>query len=80
MFDLEGLPPQIDEVEKVFLWGLKVCGNHPSEFLASCAFPGEANDHTAWIGFLQIAERLFREYGDIPFVHWANYEKTKIKL
>lgn len=80
MFDLEGLPPQIDEVEKVFLWGLKVRGDRPSEFLASCAFPGRTDDRAAWIGFLRIAERLFQEYGDIPFVHWAPYEKTKIGL
>lgn len=80
MFDLEGLPPQIDEVEKVFLWGLKVCGDRPSEFLTSCAFPGRTDDRAAWIGFLRIAERLFQEYGDIPFVHWASYEKTKIRM
>ena len=29
MFDLEGLPPQLDELEKIYLWGLQVFGERP---------------------------------------------------
>ena len=29
--------------------------------------------------FLQTADAIFAEYGDIPFVHWHHYEKTHIK-
>jgi predicted RecB family nuclease len=25
------------------------------------------------------ASAIFEEYGDIPFVHWADYEKTRLK-
>ena len=28
--------------------------------------------------FLDKAESLFEEHGDIPFAHWASYEKTHI--
>jgi hypothetical protein len=24
MFDLEGLPPQLDELEKIYLWGMSL--------------------------------------------------------
>lgn len=80
MFDLEGLPPQIDEVENVFLWGLKIFGDTPSRFVFSCAFPGKVDDRTAWFDFLELADGLMKQYGDIPFVHWAAYEKSKIDL
>ena len=30
-------------------------------------------------GFLEKADRIFAEYGDIPFVHWATYEKTYLR-
>jgi predicted RecB family nuclease len=29
---------------------------------------------------LENANRVFATCGDIPFVHWANYEKTKLNL
>jgi predicted RecB family nuclease len=80
MFDLEGLPPHVAPQEQVFLWGLKVFGGCPSPFQYSCAFPGEADDEAAWFGFLDLAERIFDNYGDIPFVHWAAYERSKLAL
>jgi predicted RecB family nuclease len=30
MFDLEGMPPHLDEFEKIYLWGMQVFGNRPS--------------------------------------------------
>lgn len=29
MFDFEGLPPQLDELEKVYLWGCRYSENSP---------------------------------------------------
>jgi hypothetical protein len=29
MFDLEGMPPQLDELEKIYLWGMQVFGERP---------------------------------------------------
>ena len=37
MFDLEGLPPQFDELQKVYLWGMQVFGETPSDYICSTA-------------------------------------------
>lgn len=78
MFDLEGLPPQLDELDKIYLWGMQVFGEKPSGFLYSLAEIGADGDRKGWENFLMISERIFAEYGDVPFVHWHHYEKTKI--
>lgn len=78
MFDLEGLPPQLDDVEKVYLWGLQVFGAEPSEFLPATAGFGVEGDRQGWTSFLRLARLLFDRYGDLPFVHWAAYEKSKL--
>jgi len=78
MFDLEGLPPQLDELDKVYLWGMQVFGEKPSDFRYSLAETGIDGDRKGWEAFLKIAERIFAKYGDIHFVHWHHYEKTKI--
>lgn len=80
MFDLEGLPPQLDELEKIYLWGLQVFGEDPSEFRAATAGFGPRGDRDGWEAFLAEAAAIFARHGDIPFVHWASYEKTKINL
>jgi len=79
MFDLEGLPPHFDELDKVYLWGMQVYGEKPSEFMPALAGFGTEGDREGWKQFLSYGEKVFNQYGDIPFVHWANYEKTKIK-
>lgn len=79
MFDLEGLPPQLDELDNIYLWGMQVFGEKPGSFQYSFAEMGIDGDRKGWEEFLRIAGRIFDEYEDIPFVHWANYEKTKIK-
>jgi len=78
MFDLEGLPHQLDEIDKIYLWGMQVFGEKPGRFLYSLAETGRDGDRKGWEDFLKIAEKIFYEYGDIPFVHWHHYEKTKI--
>ena len=80
MFDLEGLPPQLDEFQKVYLWGMQVFGEKPSEYISSTAGFGVYGDREGWEGFLEKAAQIFDEYGDISFVHWATYEATLITV
>lgn len=80
MFDLEGLPPHLDELEKIYLWGIKVYGARPSPYLAATADIGSGGDRAGWFAFLNLAQLVFEEYGDISFVHWHYYERTKINL
>jgi predicted RecB family nuclease len=79
MFDLEGLPPQLDELQKVYLWGMQVFGENPGEYLASTAGFGVDGDQQGWEDFLVNAASILDAYGDIPFVHWGTYEATFIK-
>ena len=41
MFDLEGVPPHLDELEKVYLWGMQIYGEKPSTFMPANADFGE---------------------------------------
>ena len=79
MFDLEGMPPHLDELEKIYLWGMQVFGNRPGPFMGVTAGFGDGGDKEGWDKFLRAAAGIFAEYGDIPFVHWAPYEKTHVK-
>ena len=79
MFDLEGMPPHLDETGKIYLWGTQVFGQRPGEYVAAVADFGEDGDRRAWETFLKSAEQIFQAHGDIPFVHWATYEKTQVK-
>ena len=78
MFDLEGIPPQFDEAERIYLWGVQVFGQRPSESLVALAGFGPDGDRQGWEDFLEIAEGIFAEHEDIPFVHWHHYEKTNL--
>jgi predicted RecB family nuclease len=80
MFDLEGMPPYLDEIENIYLWGMQVFGTNPSAFMTAVAGFGADGDRDCWLAFLENAKRVFATYGDIPFVHWASYEKTKLNL
>jgi predicted RecB family nuclease len=80
MFDLEGMPPHLDEIESIYLWGMQVFGTNPSAFMPSVAGFGPDGDRGCWLAFLSNAKKIFDTWGDIPFVHWANYEKTKLNL
>jgi predicted RecB family nuclease len=79
MFDLEGMPPHLDELDKIYLWGAQVFGENPSEFKVSLSGFGADGDREGWIGFLEKAKQIFETYGDIPFVHWAPYEQTYLR-
>ena len=80
MFDLEGLPPQMDELEKTYLWGFQVFGEKIDEFKCGLAGFGPDGDRGGWEQFLKEAEKIFDEYGDIPWVHWHHYERVKIDM
>lgn len=80
MFDLEGLPSQLDELEKIYLWGMQVFGERPGGFRVATAGFGRDGDRAGWFAFLAEAAAIFADHGDIPFVHWASYELTKINL
>jgi predicted RecB family nuclease len=79
MFDLEGMPPHLDELDKIYLWGTQVYGEKPSEFMFALSGFGTDSDRDGWLGFLANAQRIFETYGDIPFVHWAPYEQTYLR-
>lgn len=78
MFDLEGMPPQIDELDKIYLWGTQVFGDKPSDFMPAVSGFGPNGDKEGWLAFLENAKRIFELYGDIRFAHWASYEKTYV--
>ncbi len=78
MFDLEGLPPQLDETDKIYLWGTQVFGKNKGEFLPAVASFGTEGDREGWNAFLANASNIFNNYGDLPFVHWHHYERTKL--
>jgi predicted RecB family nuclease len=78
MFDLEGMPPHLDELEKIYLWGVQVFGKRPGPFTGVTAGFGPDGDREGWAEFLAAAAGIFAEYGDIPFVHWHHYEKTHV--
>lgn len=78
MFDLEGMPPHLDELDKIYLWGTQVFGDRPGGYMASCTDFGQDGDRKGWETFLNNAHLIFNTYGDIPFVHWSPYEKTYV--
>jgi predicted RecB family nuclease len=80
MFDLEGMPPTQDDLEKVYLWGMQVYGDNPSKFFGATAGFGVDGDREGWNAFLDDANAIFTEYGDIPFVHWHHYERVHIEM
>jgi uncharacterized protein len=79
MFDLEGLPPYLDDLDRIYLWGVKVMGDEPSEFMPALGGFGSDGDREGWEGFLRVCANIFDGYGDIPFVHWSSYERTKVR-
>ena len=80
MFDLEGMPPRLDRQEKIYLWGLQLFGEHAGPFRPALAGFGPAGDREGWHAFLAECHSIFSEHGDLPFVHWATYERVKIDL
>jgi len=80
MFDIEGFPPHLDEFEKIYLWGLQVHGKQQGLFMPALSVIGPDGDRQGWEKFLLNCQSIFNDHGDIPFIHWHSYEKTKIQL
>jgi predicted RecB family nuclease len=59
MFDLEGLPPHLDELEKIYLWGIQVFGKDQGDFIPSISGFGEEGDREGWEGFLDNSAAIF---------------------
>jgi predicted RecB family nuclease len=78
MFDLEGMPPYLEDESKIYLWGMQVFGAKPTAYIAATADFGPDGDKAGWFAFLRQCGELFKAYGNIRFVHWAPYEKTNI--
>ena len=80
MFDLEGMPPELDEDQRVYLWGMQVFGEEPGPFHPVLAGFGEDGDREGWEEFLATARSILDERPGIRFVHWHSYEKTLINM
>jgi predicted RecB family nuclease len=78
VFDLEGARAFPEELEKVYLWGLKTCEPSPRHLSVVAGFGPDA-DRDAWREFLRVAAPLLSERPGIAFVHWGTYERTKLK-
>ncbi len=79
MLDLEGLPPYLDELEKIYLWGVKDYRGSSPRFLPALAGFGPDGDRAGWDQFLAICAALLAERPNLRFVHWGNYEQTRIR-
>ncbi len=78
VFDIEGLPPYADEGTTAYLWGIQVFGEDGGDFTPAVAGFDAEGDRQGWMDFLANCRAVFERYGDIPFLHWASYEKTRI--
>ena len=78
MFDLEGMPPYLDELEKIYLWGMQVYGKRPSGFMGVTAGFGANGDREGWEAFLRCREESVRRSWRHPFRPLASLRATHI--
>lgn len=78
VFDIEGLPPYADEGTMAYLWGIQVFGKDGGDFTPAVAGFDAGGDRQGWQAFLANCRAVFEQHGDIPFLHWASYERTRI--
>lgn len=79
IFDIEGLPPHLDETERIYLWGLRVYGERPDGYLPAVSGFGKDGDRQGWFEFLGNCKGVFAAYGDLPLAHWSAYERGRVK-
>ncbi len=78
IFDVENnifeeLGLQVD----VYLWGLMVVVSAEVQKQELTVSPqGDKGDADGWRQFLSTMSQIFKEYGDIPIVHFSSHEKT----
>jgi predicted RecB family nuclease len=80
VLDFEGLPPFIDELEKIYLWGIKDFRAEPARHLFAQAGFGRDGDREGWEAFLRLIASILDECPGTSFIHYGNYEKTKVRL
>jgi len=80
MFDLEGIPAQQGHPERVYLWGLSLMSDHEVNLQTLSPNLSRKSDRDAWMQFLNKAGEIFKAHGDIPFIHWGNYEPQSLRL
>jgi hypothetical protein len=78
--DFEGVPACIKGLESIYLWGLQVFGINPEPYVSVIAGSESQGDRNAWAEFLKKSAAILAGHGDIPFVHWHHYERTRIEL
>lgn len=79
LFDLEGTPGLVDDDAYIYLWGTSVIGAEPLQYEPVFASPEREADSQGWFAFLERARQIFETYGDIPWIHWASYERVQIE-
>jgi predicted RecB family nuclease len=79
MFDLEGLPPFEDDLDRIYLWGFQAFGHQPGQYVGVAAGVGPHADQHAWDEFLRSAAEALDVYADVPWVHWGAYERTNLR-
>lgn len=81
LFDLEGVPAQWGHTERIYLWGLSLMGPRGEENLQTLSPDlSKKSDQKAWRQFLSKARQILEVHGDIPFLHWGNYEAQSLSL
>ncbi len=79
MFDIENDVFDPDLGVKVYLWGCLLALKDSTETELIVAGPGIEGDQEGWFTFLSHTEKIFKQYDDIPFVHYTSHERTWVK-
>lgn len=80
MFDLEAVPARPGQPEKVYLWGMHLKGESDENLQLISTTLNRQADRDNWFDFLARCGEVFDTYGDMPFVHWGNFEAYCLKL
>lgn len=81
MFDLEGVPEKIDSQASIYLWGMQIFSERGADYVYDAALSPfmPDGDRYGWQEFLRRAGNIFKQYGDVPFVHWGRYERERVE-
>ncbi len=80
MFDLEAVPARPGQPEKVYLWGMHLKGERDENLQLISTTMNRQADRDNWFDFLEQCSTIFDTYGEMPFVHWGNFESYCLKL
>lgn len=80
MFDIENDVFDPDLGVKVYLWGCLLAEDKASvKPNLIVAGPGVDGDRQGWFDFLSYVDKVFEQFGDIPFVHYSSHERTWVR-